>query len=587
MRKAVLFLLFLLLVPAGNLYCSNDQDTNVLSITHVLFPEKIRPGRSFEFEVVLELKDGWHINSNRPGSDYMIASRLGLAAGETFFLESVQYPEPEKYEIDFADEPVSGFDNGFSVTGIIRAAPGTEPGTYELPLEFDYQACRPGVCLKPSTAKHTVNIRVEATQPGAGQEGSVNNNEAGVSDPSVAGPEDSISGRVVSAGLLFGILLVFVGGLALNLTPCVYPIIPITISYFGSQSEGRTGRLFILGLLYVAGMALAYSIIGVITAMTGSVLGGLLQDPVVMIGIAGFFVLMALSMFGVYELRLPRRMTDAAGGARAGLLGALLMGLTMGIVAAPCVGPLVLGLVAYVAVKGDPVRGFLLFLFLALGLGMPYIFLAVFSGKIKALPGSGEWMEAVRRIFGLVLIGAAVYFVAPFLPGFLNTGALPVFGILAAVYLLFFDKTANKMFGFKRFKTVLCLFVIGMSVYALWPSGRTITYWEEFSMAGYERALANNRKMVIVFHADWCIPCRQLKRQTLSDPAVEKKLREFKVLAVDMTHSGDRETWEIQRRFDVQGVPTLVIIDSKGNLAEQIAGKVRARQFIKILSQVK
>ncbi|MFW6010945.1 MAG: cytochrome c biogenesis protein CcdA [Desulfosalsimonas sp.] len=559
----------------------------MLSITSARFPDKIRPGRGFEFELVFELKDGWHINSHRPNSDYMIPSRLGLAAEETFFLESVQYPEPEKYEFDFADGPVSVFDDSFSVTGTIRASRDIEPGTYELPFQFDYQACRQGTCLKPDTAGYSANIRVEGTAPGHGQEERVIDNEEGRSAPSVAGLEDGISTWIDSAGLFLGVLLVFIGGLALNLTPCVYPIIPITISYFGSQSEGRTRRLFILGLLYVAGMALAYSIIGVITAMTGAVFGGLLQDPRVMIGIAGFFVLMALSMFGVYEFRIPRRLTDAAGGARAGLLGALLMGLTMGVVAAPCVGPLVLGLVAYVAAKGDPVFGFLLFFFLALGLGMPYLFLAVFSGKIKALPGSGEWMEAVRRIFGLVLTGAAIYFVAPFLPGFLNTGALPVFSIIAAVYLLFFDKTANKIRGFKKFKILLCLFVIGISVYALAPGDRTIAYWEEFSREGYERALENNRKMVIVYHADWCIPCRQLKRQTLSDPAVVEKLQEFKVLAVDMTHPGDREIREIQSRFDVQGVPTLVIIDSKGNLSEQVAGMIRARDFIEILSRVK
>lgn len=587
MRKAVVFLIFLLLVPAGNPFCQDDHDADVLTITPSPLPDKIRPGRSLAFELVFDLKDGWHVNSNRPNSDYMIPSRLRLEAEDSFSLESLQYPEPETYEFDFADEPVSAFDDGFSVTGVIRTPREIEPGSYELVFEFDYQACKSGVCLKPETAQYTVNLLVQGTQLEAGQGRIEKNKEAKDPQPSVPVEGNTFSGRVESSGLLLGLLIVFIGGLALNLTPCVYPIIPITISYFGAQSEGRTGRLFILGLLYVAGMAVTYSLIGVITAMTGAVFGGLLQNTGVIIGIAGLFVLLSFGMFGVYEFRLPGRLTEAAGSARTGFAGALLMGLTMGIVAAPCVGPLILGLVAYVGAKGDPVHGFFLFFFLALGLGMPYLFLALFSGKIKALPGSGEWMEGVRRIFGFVLIGAAVYFIAPLLPGVLNTSALPVFGIVAAAYLLFFDKTAHRAPAFKKIKIVLSLLVIATSAYALVPEDTTRIGREEFSRAAYETALENKRKVVIIFHADWCIPCRQLEKQTLSDPAVVDNLERFKVFAVDMTHGADAETRRIQGRFDVQGVPTLVILDSRGNVAEKIAGMIEPGDFVDLLSRVK
>ncbi len=586
MRKIILFLIFLLSVFPSELYCQNTQNPDVLNIAPVLLPDEIRPGQGFAFEIMPEIKDGWHINSNQPNSDYLIPSGLRLANNDSFFLESIQYPQSVEYEFDFADEPVSVFEDGFSVTGIIRADHELEPGTYKLPLEFTYQACAPGSCLKPETFRYTANIRVTG-QPLADVENEI---VKGADDadytPSKTGLWDNFAGRIESAGLLLGLLLVFVGGLALNLTPCVYPIIPITISYFGAQSEGRTARLFILGLLYVTGMAVSYSLIGVITALTGSVFGGLLQHSAVLVIIAVFFILLALSMFGLYEFKLPKRWVDAAGIARTGFIGAMLMGLTMGIVAAPCIGPLVLGLVAYVAAIGDPVQGFLLFFFLALGLGMPYLFLALFSGKIKSLPSSGKWMQAVRHIFGLVLIGAAIFFVSPLLPGFLKTAALPVFGLVSAVFLLFFDKTAGQAPGFKGFKLVLSTLVIVLSAYALMPGGNVKPDWEEFSMTAYEGALENNRKMVIVFHADWCLPCQQLEKQTLSDPGAAEKLQKFKVFHVDMTHAGNPETMNIQQRFNVQGVPTMVLLDSEGNIAERIAGLISPAAFKNILSQV-
>src|SRR5690606_25375119 len=172
-----------------------------------------------------------------------------------------------------------------------------------------------------------------------------------------------------------------------------------------------------------------------------------------------------LSMFGVYEFKVPDTLVAKAGGAKGGFYGAFFMGLTMGIVAAPCIGPFVIGLVTYVAAKGDPYFGFLMFFVLALGLGLPYLFLAIFSGKIKSLPRAGEWMEAVKHVFGFILLGMALYFLLPLLPKEISGYILPVFGILAAIILVFFDKKGNKVTAFKTFKYVFSLIIIAISVY--------------------------------------------------------------------------------------------------------------------------
>ncbi len=584
--KAALFFVFIVFfsLPA---YCQSAEPGRVLDITPVRFPEKIRPGQSLDFELKFNLREGWHINSDRPNSDYMIPSGLELAANRSFKLEVVHYPEPVEYEFDFAEEPINVFEDGFSVSGRIRAEAGIESGIYELVFEFVYQACRRDTCLKPESARLIMDILVEGPPMNSGETGDfVPNKDYSEPSGTAIQSRDNFSRRIESAGLLLSLVLVFTGGLALNLTPCVYPIIPITISYFGAQSEGRTSRLFFLGLLFVTGMAVTYSAIGVITSLTGGFFGGLLQQPVVLIAISAFFIVLALSMFGFYEFRLPQKWMDSAGSARAGLLGALLMGLSMGIIAAPCIGPLVLGLAAYVAARGDPFYGFFLFFFMALGLGTPYLFLALFSGKIKSLPRSGEWMEGVRHILGFALLGAAVYFVAPLLPDPLYRLSLPVFGILAAGYLLFFDKTGNRLYGFRIFKVILCFILIGFSAYFIFPGDDAGKLRREFSMAAYELALEKNRNMVIIFHADWCIPCRELEKQTLSEPEVSDKLRNFEVFGVDMTYSADPEARVLLDRFEVKGVPTILLIDSNGKQVQRIEGLIEPGEFMEALSLV-
>ncbi|MFW6080686.1 MAG: cytochrome c biogenesis protein CcdA [Desulfosalsimonas sp.] len=586
MRNFLLTLILLLACLPESALALNGTDAEILRLTPAPHAREIRPGQSLFLELNMKLDQDWHINSDQPNSDYMIPSRLRLKEKGPFSLVSVRYPDSSEYDFNFADEPVSVFEEEFSVQARISADPDIKPGAYEIPLEFRYQACREDTCLKPETAVFTISLAVAGTpvqQEPAGPDAAAVDD----SEPSGLAGRDDLTGRIESSGLLIGLVLVFLGGLALNLTPCVYPIIPITISYFGAQSEGRTSRLFTMGLVYVAGMAATYSAIGVVTAMTGAVFGGLLQHPAVLIGISAFFVLMALSMFGFYELRLPQRWVDAAGGARNGFAGALLMGLTMGVIAAPCIGPLVLGLVAYVAALGDPVKGFFLFFFLALGLGTPYIFLALFSGKIKSLPSSGEWMEGVRHIFGLVLLGAAVYFVSPMMPGPISDAALPVFIIISALYLIFLDKTAKTVAWFKIFRLFFSALLIAGAVYFLIPAETGVHNRLEFSGEAFDQALEKNRKMVIVFHADWCIPCRELERQTLSDPGVADQLKEFKVFGVDMTHAADPETKRLQDRFDVKGVPTVLLIDSQGTRVSRIDGLIGPEAFKEKLSQVK
>ena len=265
---------------------------------------------------------------------------------------------------------------------------------------------------------------------------------------------------------------------------------------------------------------------------------------------------------------------------------AFFMGLTMGIVAAPCIGPFVLGLVTYVAAKGDPVYGFLMFFVLALGLGIPYLFLAVFSGKIKKLPRSGIWMEAVKHIFGFILLGMALYFLLPILPESVSGYVLPVFMLITAVYLLFVDKMANNLKGFRIFKTAFSIVLIAVAVYSLIPSEKNSIDWKPYTAGVAATAPNSNRGIIIDFYADWCIPCKELDASTFSNPEVIAASKNFRTFKADMTKSLSPEVEALRDKFKIVGVPTVLIIDKDGKEAKRITGYVSADEFYKILKNI-
>lgn len=540
---------------------------------------EIEAGKIFEFEIEAVISKGWHINSNKPKEDFLIPTNLEIHNSKDFQIIEVHYPQSKDIQFSFSKNPISVFENNFLIKAKLKVS-NQAVGNKELILRLNYQACNDASCMPPNVAQTIIFINVKNSNNNV----SAQNNELSGTNVS-QNSENSLANKIESSGIILSLLFVFLGGLALNLTPCVYPLIPITIGYFGGQSEGNTGRLFLLGVLYVLGMALTYSIIGVATAMSGAVLGTLLQNPVVIIIIALIFILLSLSMFGIYEFKLPDALVEKAGGAKAGAFGAFLMGLTMGIVAAPCIGPFVLGLLTYVAAKADILIGFLMFFFLALGLGTPYLILAVFSGKIKKLPRAGDWMDGVKHIFGFLLFGMAIYFVGPLLPKDINKYLIPIYLIFVGVYLIFFDNLANEVKFFRRFKIVLSLILIAVSVYLLIPTKTIASEWETYSDEKFESAL-HNEKIIIDFYADWCIPCKELDAITFSNPNVINTSKNFVKLKVDMTKTMSDETERIRKKFNILGMPTILIFDSNGNEVERITGFIDAEAFQKLLLNI-
>lgn len=551
--------------------------------------DKIHQEGEIKLAFEIDIKDEWHINSNKPNEDFLIPTELELSSDFTFQKSELVFPEAHEIKLDISEVPLSVYEKKVYIGTTIKIPKNTELGEKTIIAEFTFQGCNNATCMAPETIVDTIKINVvdksEQVQEINSEIFSKLNLEYVGEEKAVE--KDSLQSQLENSGLILTLLIVFLGGLALNLTPCVYPLIPITIGFFGGQSEGKTSRLFLMGLFYVLGMALTYSVVGVVTALSGAVFGTLLQNPIVIGIIALIFILLSLSMFGVYEFKLPDSLVAKAGGSKSGLFGAFFMGLTMGIVAAPCIGPFVIGLVTYVAAKGDPFYGFLLFFVMAVGLGLPYLVLALFSGKIKNLPRAGFWMDAVKHIFGFILLGMAIYFAEPLLPKEITKYLLPIFMIVAGIILFFMDKEANKILGFRIFKIIFSTILILVGAYFLIPKETKSVEWEYYTENIYESAIDNNEKMIIDFYADWCIPCKELDALTFSNEKVIAKSEEFTNLKVDMTKTLSEKTEQIRKKFDIKGMPTILIINSQGNEIERITGFVNAEEFLKMIEGVK
>ncbi len=580
-------------------------------------PVAITAGGTATVTVKLAVLDGWHVNSNPPALDYNIPTKVFITRAHGVTAGAPKYPAPKKQKFSFEENELWVWDGETEVTVPLTAAANAVNGTHTLSGKVSYQGCNDEVCLAPATVPFTVEVTVTGgAEPGSA---AAAGGDAAAPDSAAAAPEqpaagtgfvterpadaaavpaggaatgDGVQKRLMDAlagGGFAWFLALFVGGLLLNLTPCVFPMLGITVSIFGARRHEALPKVLGNAVVYVLGICVTYSVLGVVAALTGGLFGAALQNPWVNVGLGLLLVGLSLSMFGVYEMQAPTWVLDKAGGANtATLAGLFVSGLAVGIVAAPCVGPFVVALLAILAQRGDAGFGFASMFTLSLGLGFPYLFLAAFSNALQSLPKSGEWMDWVKKFFGVVLATLGLNYVllglAPRLAPYLVPAAL----VLGGLYLGFMEKSANARKGFKLMKNVGGALAVVLGVWLVLQlttaSSRSIQF-RPYDEAAVQASLASGRRVLLDFSADWCVPCHELEMQTFPDPKVVVAARDFDAYKVDLTNADSPEAAEVSVRYAVRGVPTIVFLAPGGAevAAARVEGFVNAGEFVKRL----
>jgi thioredoxin:protein disulfide reductase len=587
----LVILLAAICLPASGLAAALNPP-QVVSIESATLSRPLKPGGSSDLVVTAEILPGWHINSDHPLGEYYIPTKLTLTTPPGVSAGPAQYPPASEVTLKFAPaEKLSVFTGAVKFALPLQAAPAFKVGVgAPATVRIDYQACNDEQCLRPASVAYKTDLASDGTGESTGEvSGAEPAGGATGAKPDAAGDssagEWSIAHVFAEYGNFLGFLVVLLGGLALNLTPCVYPLIGVTVAYFGSEG-GAPRRVIVLAVLYVLGIALTFSCVGVAAALSGGLFGAALENAFVLVAIAATLLLLAASSFGLFVLQPPVWLMQRAGIARPGYLGALAMGLGMGVVAAPCIGPIVLGLLLMVQRSGSAVFGFALFFTLAIGLGLPYIGLALAAGSIRKLPRSGEWLAWVEQLFGFVLVGLALYFLDPVVPNRLMTRILPYYAIAVAIFLGFVSPYGCNWQPFFVLKSAIGTIAVGALLYMLIPGNksRDEVIFQPFDSATLAAARARGEPVVLDFSADWCVPCREMERTTFVDPAVVREARGFVRMRANLT-ADNQHNAAIIHQFNVEGVPTTVFIDAAGKVRKRRVGYVGPAEFLQYLRE--
>ena len=465
-------------------------------------------------------------------------------------------------------------------------------------VEIAYQGCTSGFCYPPEVKE----IKV-ADLPIA----QVTNTEK-TSEKSTAlsaqpkAEQDRLAESLFNSKYaVFGFFLL---GLGLAFTPCVLPMLPLLSAIvIGQNQRPNMWRAFALSFVYVQGMALTYTLLGLIVAAIGLPFQVALQHPYVMIGLSIIFVLLALSMFGVFTLQLPSslqtKLSLLSQQQKAGALGGVfLMGMIAGLVASPCTSAPLSGALLYVAQSGDLFTGAITLYLLALGMGVPLILITLFGNKI--LPKSGMWMETVKKLFGFVMLALPVFLISRILP---DEWTPRLWAMLGTAFFIWFAFQMPKN-GTGWVFRILFLVAAMISVKPLqtWVWGETSTpsavenkvvshveFKKVKSEAELQQALSENNKPLVMLdlYADWCVACKEFEKETFSDPSVQKAFGDMLLLQVDMTKNSE-ENRALMTKYKVLGLPTILFFSRDGKEIEgsRVNGFMPPVEFLQWIEKI-
>ncbi|MFB0935575.1 MAG: protein-disulfide reductase DsbD [Propionivibrio sp.] len=474
-------------------------------------------------------------------------------------------------------------------------------GVLPLTLQVTSQGCADaGVCYPPQKQQVSVQLPDPASVPPS---------------PTAESDESGRIARLLANATLWWVAASFLGfGVLLSLTPCTFPMVPILSGIIvGAGRNGRAvshARAFALSLAYVLGMAVTYAGAGVVAALSGTMVSSALQNTWVLGGFALVFVVLALSMFGLFELQLPSflqsKITEEASHLHGGSLpGVALMGALSSLIVGPCVAAPLAGALLYIAGTGDVLLGGLALFCMGVGMGLPLLAIGLSAGTL--LPKAGPWMVAINKVFGVFLLASAVWIVSPLLPVAVQMLAWALLLIVPAVFMRAIDPLPQHAHGWQRFGkavgVVMLLLGAAMLVGALsgardplqplsglGQSGssesRRLPFERVRSLGELETRIAGaGRPVMLDFYADWCVSCKEMERFTFSDARVQEKLSGWLLLQADVT-ANSPEDKELLARFRLYGPPGIIFFDPAGKelAGVRVVGFQKADEFLTSLA---
>jgi thiol:disulfide interchange protein DsbD len=402
---------------------------------------------------------------------------------------------------------------------------------------------------------------------------------------------------LIQDNMLLALGFAFASGFVTSLTPCVYPVIGITVAVFGASEAKSRFRALALSCTFVAGLAVMYTTLGVVAGLTGMLFGSLMSNPWIIGAIAVLFVVLALGMFGVYEMQLPESVRNRLGRAGGiGFPGALVMGLVSGVVAAPCAGPMVSGILAYVGTTRSPVLGAVLLLAYSLGMGVLFVLVGTFA---MSLPKSGKWLDGVKDLLGAVLLIVAAFFawgaagplreVFPSSPVVLWTsvaGAAVGFTLVVLSHTTFHEGARWRYLAGRILGLVMLVLASAFTLYALMSHEPADELeWHTDVEAAVARAREEQRPYVMDFTAEWCAACKELENVTFTDADVAEELSGYVLIRLDMTQNDERDA-ALMEEHGVNGLPAVIVYRSDGSEVGRVTRFVEPQEFMEILEDV-
>lgn len=482
-------------------------------------------------------------------------------------------PDVEFYD-KFSKKKRKGLFEKGSLELLIEAPEKITDPTQKVTFELRHQICSESVCYLPKNTLIEVNTALIST-PGAAL---------------VAPVKESFSllksfETALQTSLLLSFLSVFLAGILTSFTPCIFPMLPITISILGYHADHKSRwHNFSRALAYVLGIAITYSSLGVVAALTGSLFGAALTNKYVLAALVLLFSAMALSMWGVFEIQSPAFIRNRLGtGKSRGFSGAFLMGMVAGIVASPCVGPVLVSILSYVSTTKDVVLGFSLLFTFAMGLGLIFIVIGVFSSALKLLPKSGRWMELIKFILGAGMWGAALYYAqfitnerwwialvaASFVAFTVWKGAFRIRKnlLIQSILLVIFTFSASVLL-LSIFKPQTLENAFRINVTTTSATNKNAD-WAVYSDEALIEAKKLNLPVMIDFHAEWCAACHELDEKTFSTDEFKALSQGFRLLKFDATEDKEQIS-QVLRKYQVKGLPTVLFINRNGVLLKEL-----------------